>query len=47
MGCGFARFNDSGALVNCPATPTTIEKSEADISYRELEEVARSLGIKL
>lgn len=44
---GEVRFNDSGALANCPATPTAIEKSDADISYRELEEVARSLGIKL
>lgn len=42
---GEVRFNDAGALVSCP-TPPEAEKAST-IELNELEEVARSLGIKL
>jgi len=42
---GEVRFNDAGALVSCP-TPPEAEKASS-IELNELEEVARSLGIKL
>ena len=44
---GEVRFNDEGMLVNCPATPIARETDENDVRIHELEEVARSLGVKL
>lgn len=44
---GEVRFNDLGALTNCPPVPTEAADTESKIRLNELEEVARSLGIKL
>ncbi len=44
---GEVRFNDTVALSNCPAQPLEQPKSAAQVRLNELEEVARSLGIKL
>ena len=44
---GVVRFNDEGMLVNCPATPIARGTDENDVRIHELEEVARSLGVKL
>ncbi|MBK9656430.1 MAG: hypothetical protein IPO66_13590 [Rhodanobacteraceae bacterium] len=42
---GEVRFNDAGAMASCP-TPPVAEKAST-IELHEVEEVARSLGIKL
>jgi len=44
---GEVRFNDTVALSNCPTQPLEQPKSAAQVRLNELEEVARSLGIKL
>ena len=45
---GEIRFNDDvPTLADCPMPPNVINRTEAEIRLQELEEVARSLGVKL
>ena len=50
---GEIRFNDvdgmgqSVPLANCPPTPTSLTTDAVEVRINELEEVARSLGVKL
>ena len=45
---GEVRFNDDvPTLADCPLPPTVINRTEAEIRLQELEEAARSLGVKL
>jgi hypothetical protein len=44
---GEVRFNDLGTLANCPATPIARAADENEVRINELEEVARSFGLKL
>jgi hypothetical protein len=44
---GENRYNDNAALANCPTPPSAINQTDDEIRLQELEEVARSLGIKL
>jgi hypothetical protein len=39
---GEVRFNDSGALANCPAVPTEAESTTDKMLTNEVNEVARS-----
>ena len=50
---GEIRFNDVDGmgqtvpLANCPPTPTSLTTDAVEVRINELEEVARSLGVKL